>query len=243
MDRSKSSNSLILTLKVNMKLKNIILMIALGFASFMTACDGMNDLHVGYLKEGERVYTAKVDSVSPGPGNSRINMEVFINSQRINKLRIYWNSYQDSLDYMIEEKRGVFNIMIENLPEREYLFQIVSFDKYGNHSLPVEVTSRTYGEIYQRTLPNRLISSLLKAENGEAVFSWALPANDALYSVLQYTDKDNNLRSKEILSTQLQDTIVDYLPVSSFSYYTVYRPTVNSPDTFVSREDTKVFPE
>jgi len=209
----------------------------------MTACDGMNDLHVGYLEEGERIYAAKVDSVSPGAGKLRVNMEVFIKSQRINKLRIYWNSYQDSLDYMINENKGVFNIMVENLPEREYLFQIVSFDKYGNHSLPVEVTSRTYGESYRSTLSNRIISSLKKGEHGEALFSWAPAADDAQYTVLQYTDNKNNLQIREIDAALSQDTISDYLPTSSFSYYTVYRPASNSPDTFDTDKETGAMPE
>lgn len=218
-------------------------MIVLSMVVLMTACDGMNDLHVGYLEEGERIYAAKVDSVSPGAGKLRVNMEVFIKSQRINKLRIYWNSYQDSLDYMINENKGVFNIMVENLPEREYLFQIVSFDKYGNHSLPVEVTSRTYGESYRSTLSNRIISSLKKGEHGEALFSWAPAADDAQYTVLQYTDNKNNLQIREIDAALSQDTISDYLPTSSFSYYTVYRPASNSPDTFDTDKETGAMPE
>ncbi|RHU28091.1 hypothetical protein DXD68_09310 [Parabacteroides sp. TM07-1AC] len=226
-----------------MKVKNIVSMIVLSMVVLMTACDGMNDLHVGYLEEGERIYAAKVDSVSPGAGKLRVNMEVFIKSQRINKLRIYWNSYQDSLDYMINENKGVFNIMVENLPEREYLFQIVSFDKYGNHSLPVEVTSRTYGESYRSTLSNRIISSLKKGEHGEALFSWAPAADDAQYTVLQYTDNKNNLQIREIDAALSQDTISDYLPTSSFSYYTVYRPASNSPDTFDTDKETGAMPE
>lgn len=224
-------------------MKNIVLIIVLNIALGLTACDGMNDLHLGYLEEGERVYAAKVDSVSPGPGNLRVNMEVFINSQRINKLRIYWNSYQDSLDYKIEETRGVFNIMVENLEEREYLFQVVSFDKYGNHSLPVEVTSRTYGDSYSNTLYNRILSGIEKGENGEAVFSWALAADGALYTVLQYTDMENKPQTRNIDSTLSQDIISNYLPGSSFSYYTVYRPEVNSPDVFASPKETHFFPE
>jgi len=224
-------------------MKNIVLIIVLNFAFWLTACDGMNDLHLGYLEEGERVYASKVDSVSPGPGKLRVNMEVFINSQRINMLRIYWNSYQDSLDYMIEEKRGVFNLMVENLEEREYLFQVVSFDKYGNHSLPVEVTSRTYGDNYSKTLYNRILSGIEKGENGEAVFSWALAADGTVHTVLQYTDKENKQQTRNIDSESSQDVISDYLPGSSFSYYTVYRPEVNSPDVFTSPKETHSFPE
>ena len=80
--------------------------------------------------------------VHPSMGNGRVKMELFINAQRIEKLRIYWNAYTDSIDFNVGGQVGEFSLMIENLPEREYLFQIVSFDKYGNRSLPFEATGR-----------------------------------------------------------------------------------------------------
>ena len=45
----------------------------------VSSCDGMNDLHEPYLRQGETIYAAKVDSVSVGPGDGRAKLEVFIN--------------------------------------------------------------------------------------------------------------------------------------------------------------------
>ena len=131
-----------------MKLNKIHVIILLCITVCFAACDKMNDLHIGYLEEGEIIYAAKVDSISPGPGDERIEMEVFIKSQRIEFIRFYWNAYRDSIDFSVNNQVGIFNVMIENLPENEYLFQIVSFDKFGNKSLPFEVSATSYGEYY-----------------------------------------------------------------------------------------------
>lgn len=226
-----------------MKIKNLITVIFLGITSFMTSCDDMNALHKTYLEQGERIYAAKIDSVSPGPGNERINMEVFINSQRINKLRIYWNARMDSVDYEINQQKGIFNIMIENLPEREYLFQILSFDKYGNSSLPVEASSRTYGANYQKTLPKRNLNGITKGPNGQVTLRWAVAAEDAEFTVLTYIDNVQKEHTVKIPASESTFTVEDYLPSSEFIYYTVYRPAKNSPDTFNTEEVSNTFPK
>lgn len=226
-----------------MKSYKLLYILLIGISCLFTACDGMNDLHIGYLEEGERIYAAKVDSISPGPGNERINMDVFINAQRIDFIRIYWNSYQDSTDYEIGGKTGIFNVLLENLPEREYLFQVVSFDQYGNRSLPFECTSLSYGENYRSTLANRRIESITRTEEEKAVFQWSIVAEDAISTELTYTDIHGKSIRRTISATTELDTIADFKPNTSFSYYTVYRPVPNSPDTFDTDKDTGVMPE
>lgn len=214
-----------------------------AISALFTACDSMNDLHIGYLQEGEKIYAAKVDSVSPGPGKERVRMEVFINAQRVDFIRIYWNAYQDSTDCVIGGKTGVFQVMLENLPEREYLFQIVSFDLYGNQSLPFESTSLSYGESYRSTLANRHIESITKTEEGKAIFQWAIVAEDTESTELTYTGIHGESLHRTIPSTVDTDTIADFRSGSPFSYHTVYRPASNSPDTFNTDTERGTMPE
>jgi len=209
--------------------------------SCLLSCDDMNDLHIGYLERGESIYAAKVDSVSPGPGNNRIEMEVFIYTQRIDHLRFFWNARSDSADFNIGNHAGAFKFMIENLPEREYLFEIVSYDKFGNKSLPFEVSSLSYGESYQRYLSNRGIASISKTD-GNAVISWLDLPEDAVYTTMYYKNSANNDVNRRIDPSEEETVIVDYKPASQFRYITSYRPKVNSPDTFETEETTDVFP-
>jgi hypothetical protein len=214
----------------------------LCLAAGLFSCDDMYDLHIGYLESGENIYAAKVDSVSPGPGNKRIEMEVFINAQRIDYIRFYWNARYDSLDFRINNQIGVFKVMIENLEDREYLFEIVSFDKFGNRSLPFEVSSLAYGETYQRYLTNRRIGSIIVNGNGEAVIEWLGLTEDAICTTLYYTDGSGRKQTVVIPASE-STTVIPGNPAGEFRYVTSYRPTENSPDIFDSEETTGVFPE
>ncbi|MGL6179671.1 MAG: DUF4998 domain-containing protein, partial [Tannerellaceae bacterium] len=108
-------------MKIKRYLAATLLLLAANYS-----CSDMNDLHLKYLEEGEIIYAAKVDSVSPGPGNERLLLEIFVTSQRVDFVRAYWNSYQDSLDIPIGNKTGVFNTILKDMPESEYLFQLIS---------------------------------------------------------------------------------------------------------------------
>lgn len=226
-----------------MNLHKLYFIAAVCTALYFTSCDNMNDQHIGYLEEGEKIYAAKVDSVSAGAGKERIEMEVFVKSQRIESIRFYWNAHNDSIDFAIGNQTGNFKFMIENLPEREYLFQVVSFDKFGNISLPYEVSSLSYGENYRKVLSNRRIESLTKTSDGKAAFEWAALTDDALYTTLHYTSNIGKVITKVIPSAVSKDTIADFTPSAQFKYITTYRPKVNSPDTFDSNESTENFPE
>jgi hypothetical protein len=224
-----------------MKLYKIFICMTLCSAAGFFSCDSMHDLHIGYLESGERIYAAKVDSVSPGPGNKRIEMEVFITTQRIDFIRFFWNARSDSLDYRIDNRIGLFKVMLENLEEREYLFEIVSFDKFGNRSLPVEVSTLAYGENYQRYLVNRSIASISYNAGGEVVIEWLGLTEDAVYTTLHYTDRNGN---EQTIVTPASEsaTVVPNFSTTEFRYVTSYRPVKNSPDTFDSEEATGVFP-
>jgi hypothetical protein len=205
------------------------------------SCDSMHDLHIGYLESGEHIYAAKVDSVSPGPGNKRIEMELFIRTQRIDFIRLFWNTRGDSLDFNVNNQTGIFNVMIESLEEREYLFEIVSFDKFGNRSLPFEVSALAYGEIYRRGLTNRRIGSISYNADGGVVIEWLEPVEGTFFTTLYYTD--GNGREQTIVTpTSESATVIPDFSTNEFRYVTSYRPAENSPDTFDSEESTGVFP-
>ena len=136
-----------------MIVKYIIPLLIFCVGVFSTSCDDMDALHIGFLEEGETIYAAKVDSASVGPGNGRVKMELFINAQRIEKLRIYWNAYTDSIDFNVGGQVGEFSLMIENLPEREYLFQIVSLKQQVE--LAVKIIGIPYLTVILKTFRRR----------------------------------------------------------------------------------------
>jgi hypothetical protein len=200
----------------------------------------MNDLHIGYLERGEKVYAAKVDSVSPGPGDERIELEVFIYTQRIDHIRIFWNTGSDSADFNIGNRAGTFKCMVEGLLEKEYLFEVVSFDKFGNRSLPFEVSGRAYGKNYKTYLLNRSIASMTKSD-GKIYIQWSAPPEGAIYTTVYYKTSANTDTIIKVSADELETVVDDYLSMSAFSYSTSYKPAENSPDMFESEKSTGVF--
>ena len=138
-----------------MKFNKVCFALLMLLAIASQSCTDMNDLTDKYLDEGEIVYAAKVDSVGVRAGENRIQLDIYVKAQRVENLRVYWNNYEDSVDVEIGGKTGVFPVILDDMPESGYLFQLVSFDKFGNRSLEYEATGSSYGENYKNGLSNR----------------------------------------------------------------------------------------
>ena len=117
-----------------MKFNKVCFALLMLLAIASQSCTDMNDLTDKYLDEGEIVYAAKVDSVGVRAGENRIQLDIYVKAQRVENLRVYWNNYEDSVDVEIGGKTGVFPVILDDMPESGYLFQLVSFDKFGNRS-------------------------------------------------------------------------------------------------------------
>ncbi|MDR2472713.1 MAG: DUF4998 domain-containing protein [Tannerella sp.] len=208
-------------------MKNIYILIALIVVS---ACSKMNDLHDKFL-DGEVIYAAKVDSADVLAGKNRALLNLDIRSQRIETVRIYWNNYADSADVNVNNQVGEFPKMLDNLPENGYVFQLVSFDKAGNASLPFETSGSVYGDRFQSRLSNRAIQSVYAGDEGLTV-NWSGPVDNSLGSNLVYTDKSGNEQTIRIPvndnSTHIDDWSV------GLKYNTLFLPEPTAIDTFAS---------
>mgnify|MGYP001794566739 FL=1 len=171
-----------------MKLSNLIIICIVLLAFFTQSCTKMNELHQKYLDEGENIYAAKVDSVAAHAGLGRLQLEIFIMSQRIETVLIFWNDYADSVEINISNQTGVFNKLIENMDEKEYIFQLISIDKYGHRSLPFEVTGNVYGNNFQSILTNRVITRTPAIFDGILTIYWSGAAANTIISNLVYID-------------------------------------------------------
>jgi hypothetical protein len=190
----------------------------------------MNDLHDKYL-DGEIIYAAKVDSVGVQAGKNRALLNLDIRSQRIETVRIYWNDYTDSSDVAINSQVGAFPKMLENLSENGYIFQLVSFDKSGNASLPFEVSGNVYGDSYQSKLSNRAIQSVYAGDEGLTV-NWSGAIDNSLGSNLVYTDKSGREQTVRVPVTDNSTDLADWS--SGMQYNTLFLPEPTAVDTFYS---------
>lgn len=225
-----------------MALKNI--MIAVLFLVSIVACEDMNYLHKDIMDRGETVYAAKVDSVFTGSGHNKVAFKIVINTQKIEKLRFFWNNKADSTEMEVGNRTGVFDFIIEGLGEKEYVFDLVSLDMYGNKSLPVEAIGQSLGSLYIESLLERKISDITVDEENVLHIEWGITDNNVVKSVLSYPRKDGAMVSKEILPSENSLEIVDFMYGGTYTQQTYYRPSELSPDLFTTKEGlTGIFPE
>ncbi|GHT46719.1 hypothetical protein AGMMS49965_24460 [Bacteroidia bacterium] len=191
----------------------------------------MNELSDRFLDEGEIIYAAKVYDAVALTGKERIQLNVSVETQRIETVRVYWNNNEgsiDSIDINVAGRTGVFKEMLEPMPENGYIFQLISFDKFGNRSLPVEATGESLGENYQSGLLNRNINSLGINTDLEKEVAWGSIDTErgAKYSEVLY----NGITYK-IPATDEKSVISGYMAGTELQYRTVYVPAL-SIDTF-----------
>ena len=210
---------------------NSLYIICIALTAFLTqSCNKMNDLHSPYLNEGEIIYAAKVDSVAPGAGKGRIQMEMFIISQRIETMRIYWNDYKDSLSVAISQKTGSWKTMLNNMAEKGYIFKYVSIDKYGHKSLPFEVTGNVYGDRFQAMLGNRVISSKTALVSGKITITWSGAVDKGVRCDLVYKNLSGSFVTVKVPMSQTSTIITDM--ASDLKYQTLFLPETTAIDTF-----------
>lgn len=218
-----------------MKYKKIYLVLLVLSAIAIQSCSKMNDLTDEYLNEGEIVYAAKVDSVGVRAGENRIQLDLIIKAQRIEKVCVYWNNYTDSLEVAINGKTGVFPVMLENMPEAGYLFQLVSFDKFGNRSLQHEATGSSYGESYKRSLSNRsYVSEYTRYDmKGDSmVIYWGGTVRGSIGMKLQYTDMNDKTVQVNVPVDATTTTLHNLK--GNISFNSRFLPTEVAIDTFTT---------
>jgi hypothetical protein len=198
----------------------------------------MNDLHQPYLDRGEIIYTEKVDSLISFSGKNKIKLQWFLFSDiSISKARIFWNKRTDSLDVDISVNSNIreeYSVVIDNLSEGSFSFEVFTLDDFGNRSIPVERIGKSLGDVYQSSLVNRVISSnILDANYIQFNMSSNIP-EDYVYSEFEYyfngEKQTTQLDISDLNSFKIAVTDIDL--TKNILFRSVYLPYGNAIDTF-----------
>lgn len=199
------------------------------------SCSDMSELSDRFLDEGSIIYAAKVDSVSAHPGDGRIEMEIFVKTQRIDYVRIYWNDRADHKDVVINNQPGTYNVSIE-MDESSYVFNLISVDKYGNESLPVEVSSEVFGDNFRQTISNRLVAKAsYDVVSKSLILKWGGITNFGVANEIKYTNTSGKEVTKRIDFEEVITQLTDW--ASGLKYRTLSLPDPLAVDTFYTSYD------
>src|SRR5690606_2603265 len=204
-----------------------------GLMMALASCSKMDE-YKQYMSEGETRYVGRADSAIAYPGKNRILLSwLLISDPNITRCKVYWDNRADSAEISVEKTGGIDTIylMLENMEERTYNFELFTYDDDGNSSVPVYETGAAYGEKYQSVLLPRLISEAWY-RNDTAVITLGAPGNDLYGTQLLYVTGSGE--TAEVLVEPGQDVLLltDFKKGASFRYRTLYLPASLAIDTF-----------
>lgn len=208
-----------------------------AFSTLFIACEGMTDNYQQYLEGGEIVYPGKPDSIKCFPGKNRTKLQwLILSDPSITHFTVYWNNKSKSETLDIDRIPGPqeVELIVENLEEGAYTFEVFSFDRYLNRSVGQEIVGSIYGNDYRSKLLNRSIESIVFDKNNIPTIVWGPQNEEMIAEEVQYID---NQGQKRLVSTAAGEektvlTAYDSQVQDGFVLTTVFMPEENAIDTF-----------
>lgn len=212
-----------------------IYMAVLGLA--FTHCTKMDE-YKQFIPDGELIYPQKADSLKTYPGKNRIMLEWQIIDPKVDHCKVFWHQEGEdhsvnvpvSSDFSYKTKRT--EVIIDNLGESNYIFKVISFDKMGNSSIPVEIEENSYGEIYEASLVNRVIKNKEYQPESGLTIEWYNVEESMTNVELSYTNIAKELKTIIVPNESSNTSIPDFNPEHPFSYTTLHKPDSLAIDTF-----------
>lgn len=219
---------------MNIFLNKKVLSLGIFVVMILGACKKADYYYKDYIIE--RSYVGKVDSVWIKPGENRLKI-YWLNSKDLTakKIGFYWNGSQDSVITTIDNTSDTGSLEIDKLNEGDHLFNVLSFDDKGNHSLPLEISGTVYGNLYKNALFTQGIDHVVLFEDSVSVFWNNVKVEPVLLgNEIQYTDKNQKKQTAFTPFDLLQTTIYNVDTSREVSVRSLYRPDTNALDNIYS---------
>ena len=213
-----------------MKIPIWVLLIMLGAG--LVACSKMDSTYEEFIRDGERIYIGRADSVTVQSGFKRIQLSwLAISDPKVSGATVYWNNRTLSKEVEIKKTQGVdsLKLLLTEMPEGDYAFEIVTHDKNGNFSMPVSVIGKVYGDQYISSLSNRTIEEVV-LEKQQLKIVWGKPEASLVSGQLKYTDLTGIVHDMHVPADQNITVLDNYKSDVGFEYQDLYRPDVASID-------------
>lgn len=192
-----------------------------------------------FIGNGELRYPGKVNNVQYLAGENRLRIQVnFGPDPNVDKMIVFWNMKKDSSIVHVDRASLIDNkmeVLIDNLPESVYNFEIYTYDKFNNRSVPVYLTGRTYGTRYTSVLNNRVLKNYEASnEDGDLKFFWG---DSIIYSSglnVIFMDNEDKERSVFVSNKESTTELKNVNSRKEITLSTLFSPEPNAIDTFRS---------
>jgi len=199
---------------------------------FFTSCS-KSDAYKEFVKDGTKVYPGKPLTFKAHAGKNRAKLTWKSIDAKIIKFHVYWNNGLDSLVVPAKNTGDVVDsiaVIIDDLEEESYVFQVVSFDAHGNRSIAEEDQTNIYSNRYIDALLNRGLK-MTKLINNQASINWSSAEQTEVGVEITYTKNDGNTQKLLMSNLDTISTLDDFKKGTTFSYRTLFLPDSSAFDT------------
>lgn len=210
----------------------------------LAACSDMNDVHNVYLKDGERIYIGKVNSLKAFAGDNRVKLRFWASDPRAKAVGFYWYPGNDSMITEISHTSAAdsFEVYIggssgtKTIQEGNYTLRVITRDDNNHFSVPFEKIINVYGDRFRSVLTDRVLKTVTyKAADASLSLTFAGQTSDREIGVeISYTDLSGGALTMMKANTDLT-AAVKLLQVDAektVSYRTLFLPEPLAVNTF-----------
>ncbi|MGV8091073.1 MAG: DUF4998 domain-containing protein [Mangrovibacterium sp.] len=215
-------------------MKNAIICLVAALSFMSSGCGPMDERYSELIEDGPILYISKPDdkSIQVSPGRNRLKISwPKSNDPRGKYAVVSWANNTKSTKVDINQT-GMTEVVIDNLTEGSYIFDITLFDLLGNTSLPVSKVGTVYGEDYERYLINWSLNGFTLS-SGYAVLTFAEPKDNTIAGS-KITWSSNGSGKKLFAGSDLKTVTIEDFNSLSFACNTVYLPETTAIDSFYS---------
>tara|TARA_Y100000766_G_C18889257_1_gene597631 strand:+ start:62 stop:1828 length:1767 start_codon:yes stop_codon:yes gene_type:complete len=165
-------------------------LILIGFFTNYS-CGDMESIHEDYL-QGEQVYAGKLDTLKIRPGYYRAQLEgqtQFLGNS--NQIIIEYDEQTDVYEINPENiENGIYTMILPNLDEKSYEFNVTTQDELGNLSVSQTVAGSSVGDIFVLDQgPRELVDFTFEDDGMYANFIGNAQSENVIFTVLDYENE------------------------------------------------------
>lgn len=225
---------------------SLLLLVLTG--ALLASCDKMDANYKDFVKDGEIVYTGRVDSLQVFSGRNRLQLQwLLVSDPKITKCKVFWNQRKDSVIIPVKKTAATDTIkhLISNMAPGVYAFEVYTYDDLGHNSSKAEITGTVYGDSYAESIFNRpLDSAIYHPSNQRVVLKWFGVSEQATIVEVKYTSIDGTEKTVKQVPVAnpnmpndkpaMLDSLVlpGYKTGTTFTYRTGYKPVPTAMDVF-----------
>ncbi|GGC15872.1 hypothetical protein GCM10011386_04610 [Parapedobacter defluvii] len=213
-------------------MKNTLFVIFIGVILGFSSCDSETDIYEGYVVPNGLVYPGPAHTPVAHPGDNRIKISWLRGTDpRVQKARIFWNNYTDSVELPVAADVDTVSYIIDPISEGTYSFMIHTYDDEGNKSIPIEMMGAVYGDSYRSLLTNRLLKSTYY-DGQDLKLNWGTAESSEVGIHLNWTDINGVSQTMDVDTLETETLIPNFNIDKPLSYSTTYKPDSLAIDVF-----------